>query len=189
MKKTKILYLILIASILFIITSCGEEKITGESFGPEFDKYEFILDPDEWFELAMDKFTLCHSPTGIMLSVDFFSKSTEFSDLNEFIDFYKDFDDSTKKLYGSELDSKVSDLTSVDEDIIKKSDVISGKRQKIQMQIPDENGENAAGMIIEYIYLECENHFFAINYYASDEKFENGKKAADEAVSRLRIKN
>jgi len=199
MQKTisRFISIILIISFIFIsvsiLSSCGKDDVDDDegkvAFAPPNREYEVMLDPAEWSEIMVsteyspDQLGLLNDKWSFILTIDFYRKADlvdfEVSEMNSFIDFYKTFD-TPKNMYTPDDSKRFGELTDVAENDIKGSIFKGGKRQEIYGQGEEVN------IICQLVYLETENHYFALSYLCFEDKFDGGQKAVNDVISRLK---
>jgi len=189
-RLTRIILIIILALLALLsvtaFSSCKSGDDNLEIFSPGNGKYEIRLNPGDWMDMSAqleyygDRIGIYNETAGIVLVVDCYPK-TDFSDINNFMEFYKT-SDIAKLRYEATEDKIIGGATDVAQKEIKGTGVKSGKRQEIRLKI---NGENAVG---EFIYLEANNYFLAFSYTVFEKNFADAHKAANEALANLKIK-
>lgn len=197
MKKinSRLVFIILAVSFVFLaaagFSSCGKnDDKDREVFAPESGAYEIKLSPDDWSEVmismvdAPDQLGLLNGTLSFILTVDGYKKSDlavlEISDINSFINFYKTFD-SPKNMYTPTDTKTIGELKDISKKEIKGSAAKSGKLQEIYVKGTEFDA------VSEFIYLESENHFFALSYLSFADKYAEAQTSVRDLITHLKI--
>jgi len=193
MKKTVyLIWAIFIIISAFGLQSCGDDESGREAFSPESGAYKIMLNPEEWEIITLssdqspNQLVLFSSTGEFIIMADCYGKTglsdVGVSDIDGFPEFYKTFENG-KNIYENpeSISTIVGDLTEIAKKEIKNSAATAGKRQTVKL-----TSDGGAEVLNEVIYLESENHFFAVSYGTFPEKFDDIQKSVNDVIAHIK---
>ena len=196
----KLSYLILAVVLMILqvafLQSCKDGEKNRVSFIPKNGVFEVMLDPEDWtiISLSLDnpsshQLALFNRTSAAVVYIECYKKSAlsdlGIAELDSFITFCGKSIERIKDIYENE-NGRTDELNDVAKNIIKKSIVNYGKRQKIYLTLLDEQTSDKIDVVNEFVYLESEDYFFTLQCYGYAESFDECQKATDEILSHIK---